>query len=58
MIELCYQKMKIIKKYNANKSENYYFSLAMGDLAEIYTKFDQYQQASQKIKTAIKLMKG
>ncbi len=46
MIELCYQKMKIIKKYNANKSENYYFSLAMGDLAEIYTKFNQYQQAS------------
>ena len=58
MIELCYQKMKIIKKYNTNRSENYYYSLAMADLAEIYMKFNQYQQASQKIKSAIKLMKG
>ena len=58
LVQLCYQKINVIKKYHSNESENYFYGLAMGDLAEIYQQFGEYQVAFEKIKTAIKLMKG
>lgn len=56
LIELSYQKIKIIKQFHANRSENYYYGLAMGDLAEIYLKFNELSLASEKIISAIKML--
>lgn len=37
LIDFCYQKINIIKRFDKNRSDNYYLALAMGDLTEIYT---------------------
>ena len=62
LINLSYQKIKLTKKLDASKNnqrgENYYYSLAMADLAQIYSKLGEDLIALEKINTAITMFEG
>lgn len=62
LVELSYEKLRIIKEFDAEGSvtrgDLYYSALAMADLSEIYYKFGEYQQAYEKIGTAIQMIQG